>query len=67
MTIPHCLLSIQLASNAEGECLRPLVVHDGSLSEFILETFAEKLLFFDNKDGEIDFDCIGTMANNVYK
>ena len=58
---------IKVGYNAEGESLMPLVVHNGCVSDYLLGVYTNKLCFFQNKDGEIDFDCIGTMLNNIYK
>ena len=44
--------------NAEGELLRPIIVHDGSVSGFCQVNYGDILKFVQNKEGKIDPEVV---------
>ena len=52
-------LQFQLCYNAQGVYCQPLVIHDGRISQNVVQQYSDKMDFIQTVHGALSFNCVG--------
>ena len=57
----------QLTVNAHGDNLAPVIVHNGCITDSLLERYKGKLGFVESADGNVNFQAVMEATLNLYE
>ena len=67
ITVDSSIHVFQTTYNGYGQSLKPLVVHDGCISDNLQQHYDEKLSFMQTNSGDVDYNALGGCIDNVYE
>ena len=53
--------------NGAGDKLTPVVVHNGSISQMLLDMYCGRMCFVETPDGTLNYNCLGGCLMNIFE